>query len=101
LKRFPVDTLKIDRSFVEGLGADSQALAIVQGIVALAKALNLSVTGEGVEASTRHALLRELGCDRGQGYLFARPLAAADLVGLLTLTFQQAAEHGFGDRAAA
>jgi len=101
LKRFPVDTLKIDRSFVEGLGADSQALAIVQGIVALAKALNLSVTGEGVETPAQHTQLRELGCDRGQGYLYARPLAAADLVGLLAQTFPRPAEHSFGDRAAA
>jgi EAL domain-containing protein (putative c-di-GMP-specific phosphodiesterase class I) len=101
LKRFPVDTLKIDRSFVEGLGADSQAPAIVQGIVALAKALNLSVTGEGVETPAQHAQLRELGCDRGQGYLFARPLAAADLVGLFAQTFPRATEHDFGNKAAA
>ena len=101
LKRFPVDTLKIDRSFVEGLGADSQALAIVQGIVALAKALNLSVTGEGVETPAQHTQLRELGCDRGQGYLYARPLAATDLAGLLAQTSPWPAEHGFGERAAA
>jgi EAL domain-containing protein (putative c-di-GMP-specific phosphodiesterase class I) len=101
LKRFPVDTLKIDRSFVEGLGADSQALAIVQGILALARALNLSVTGEGVETPAQHTQLRELGCERGQGYLFARPLAAADLVGLWAQTFPRPGEHGFGERAAA
>jgi EAL domain-containing protein (putative c-di-GMP-specific phosphodiesterase class I) len=97
LKRFPVETLKIDRSFVEGLGSDAQAPAIVQGIIALAKALNLSVTGEGVETPARHAQLRQLGCDRGQGYLFARPQAAADLVGLLARTFP----NGPGDRPAA
>jgi diguanylate cyclase (GGDEF)-like protein/PAS domain S-box-containing protein len=101
LRRFPVDTLKIDRSFVEGLGADAQALAIVRSIVALAKALNLSVTGEGVETPAQHALLRELGCDRGQGYLFARPLVAADLVGLLAQTFPWPIEHGFVERVAA
>jgi EAL domain-containing protein (putative c-di-GMP-specific phosphodiesterase class I) len=101
LRRFPVDTLKIDRSFVEGLGTDAQALAIVRSIVALAKALNLSVTGEGVETAAQHAQLRELGCDRGQGYLFARPLVAADLVGLLAQTFPWPAEHGFVERVAA
>jgi EAL domain-containing protein (putative c-di-GMP-specific phosphodiesterase class I) len=101
LRRFPVDTLKIDRSFVEGLGTDAQALAIVRSIVALAKALNLSVTGEGVETAAQHAQLRELGCDRGQGYLFARPLVAADLVGLLAQTFPWPIEHGFVERVAA
>ena len=83
LRRFPVDTLKIDRSFVEGLEADPQALAIVRSIVALAKALSLSVTGEGVETAAQHAQLRELACDRGQGYLFTRPLPPAEIVGLL------------------
>lgn len=96
-----MDTLKIDRSFVEGLGADAQAVAIVRSIVALAKALNLSVTGEGIETPAQLAQLRELGCDRGQGYLFARPLIAADLVRALAQAFPQLAEHGFGDRAAA
>jgi EAL domain-containing protein (putative c-di-GMP-specific phosphodiesterase class I) len=96
-----VDTLKIDRSFVEGLGADAQALAIVRSIVALAKALNLSVTGEGVETPAQHAQLRALGCDRGQGYLFARPLVAADLVRLLEQPFPMLAEQGLSERAAA
>jgi diguanylate cyclase (GGDEF)-like protein len=76
LKRFPVDTLKIDRSFVDGLGEDSQDTAIVRSIVALAKALGLSVTGEGIETSVQREQLRELDCDRGQGYLFARPQPA-------------------------
>jgi EAL domain-containing protein (putative c-di-GMP-specific phosphodiesterase class I) len=76
LKRFPVDTLKIDRSFVDGLGEDSQDTAIVRSIVALAKALGLSVTGEGIETAIQREQLRELNCDRGQGYLFARPQPA-------------------------
>jgi EAL domain-containing protein (putative c-di-GMP-specific phosphodiesterase class I) len=78
LKQFPFDTLKIDRSFVEGLPSDPQALAIVPSIVALAEALDLGVTAEGIEAPAQ-AQLRELGCDRGQGYLFAKPLPAAEL----------------------
>src|SRR5262249_5647857 len=79
LKQFPVDTLKIDRSFVEGLGTDPQAVAIVRSIIALAEALDLSVTAEGIETAGQRAQLGQLGCDRGQGYLFAKPLDAADL----------------------
>ncbi|HEV7662291.1 MAG TPA: EAL domain-containing protein, partial [Chloroflexota bacterium] len=79
LKRFPVDTLKIDRSFVDGLGTDPQDTAIVQSIVALAQALGLSVTGEGVETTGQRDGLKSLGCDRAQGFLFARPCPAYDL----------------------
>ena len=85
LKRFPVDTLKVDRSFVDGLGEDPQNTAIVQSIVALAKALGLSVTGEGVETDLQRRLLRDLGCERAQGYLFARPRPAAELDAFLGL----------------
>jgi EAL domain-containing protein (putative c-di-GMP-specific phosphodiesterase class I) len=73
LKRFPIDTLKIDRSFVDGLGQDAQDTAIVRSVVALAKTLHLSVTGEGVETAEQQMHLEELGCDLAQGYMFARP----------------------------
>jgi predicted signal transduction protein with EAL and GGDEF domain len=87
LQRLPVETLKVDRSFVVGLGgSDPQAPAIVRGIVAMAKALRMSVTAEGIETAAQEAHLREMGCDRGQGYLFARPLPAADVDRMLDST---------------
>jgi len=79
LKRFHVDTLKIDRSFVEELAADERSAAMVQGIIAFAKSLGLSVTGEGVETTAQSDALRALGCDRAQGFLFARPLPAHEV----------------------
>jgi EAL domain-containing protein (putative c-di-GMP-specific phosphodiesterase class I) len=84
LQRFPLDTLKIDRSFVDGLGNDQQNKAIVQSVVALARALNLNTTGEGIETAGQQAHLRALGCDMGQGFLFARPAPAADMEALLS-----------------
>ncbi len=83
LKRFPADMLKIDRSFVDGLGQDTQATAIVRSLVALARTLALDVTGEGIETATQRAALLELGCEQGQGYLFARPLPPAETDALL------------------
>ncbi|MFZ5817142.1 MAG: sensor domain-containing protein [Bacillota bacterium] len=74
LKRFSVDTLKVDRSFVERLGQDVEDSAIVGTVISLAKTLNLKVTGEGIETAEQLAELRALGCDQGQGYYFTRPL---------------------------
>jgi EAL domain-containing protein (putative c-di-GMP-specific phosphodiesterase class I) len=76
LKRFPVDTLKIDRSFVDGLGSDPQDSAIVRSVLALARTLELSVTAEGIETPAQRTQLSMLGCEFGQGYLFSGPLAA-------------------------
>ena len=83
LKRFPVDTLKIDRSFVDGLGHDPQDTAIVRSVVALAKSLDLSVTAEGIETPTQQAHLTRLGCERGQGYLFSKPVPVSECDELL------------------
>ncbi len=83
LKRFPVDTLKIDRSFVDGIGSDEQDSAIVRSVVSLARTLGLSVTAEGIETEAQLAALRNLACDEGQGYLFARPVVAEALGELL------------------
>ena len=83
LKRFPVDGLKIDRSFVAGIGRDAEDRAIVQAAIAFARALDLEVTGEGIETERQLRQLRDLGCDRGQGYLFARPVPGDQVPSLL------------------
>jgi EAL domain-containing protein (putative c-di-GMP-specific phosphodiesterase class I) len=75
LKRFPVGSLKIDRSFIDGLGTDPEDTSIVQAIVTLAHSLNLAAVAEGLETSTQLEILRTLGCDYAQGYLLGRPLA--------------------------
>jgi diguanylate cyclase (GGDEF)-like protein len=76
LKRFPVDVLKIDRSFVDGMGTDSEDAAIVTAVVRMAHALGKEVVAEGIETAVQLAGLRDLGCRAGQGYLFSRPRPA-------------------------
>ncbi len=83
LKRFPVDTLKIDRSFVKGLSPDGGDSAIVRAVVTVAKSLNMDVTAEGVETEGQLAEVKALGCDRAQGFLFARPVSAERVAPLL------------------
>jgi EAL domain-containing protein (putative c-di-GMP-specific phosphodiesterase class I) len=73
LRRYPVDTVKVDRSFVDGLGAESEDSAIVAAVVGLGHALGLNVVAEGVESEMQLAELVSLGCDRAQGFWFARP----------------------------
>jgi EAL domain-containing protein (putative c-di-GMP-specific phosphodiesterase class I) len=79
LKRFPAQTVKIDRSFISGLPSDADDVAITQAVIAMAHSLGLSVVAEGVETAEQFALLRKLGCDEAQGYLLGRPMPAADL----------------------
>lgn len=74
LSKFPVDTLKIDRSFVTEMTASAQGLALVSTIINLAHALKLKVVAEGVETEAQAQLLRGLACDEMQGYLFSRPV---------------------------
>jgi diguanylate cyclase (GGDEF)-like protein/PAS domain S-box-containing protein len=83
-KRFDIQGLKLDRSFVSGLGASREDTAIVTATLAFASALDLSVTAEGVETARQLDHLRALGCQLAQGYLFARPLPEASLPGLLS-----------------
>ncbi len=77
LSRFPIDKLKIDKSFIDGLGQDARADKIVATIIAMGQGLDLLVVAEGVETEVQLALLRGLGCDVVQGYLTGRPLSAA------------------------
>ena len=83
LKRFPVDQLKVDRSFVVDLATDPDDAVIVQAIIALGHKLNLRVVAEGVETTEQLEFLRESGCDEMQGYLFGRPMIAGDFAALL------------------
>lgn len=80
LRKLPATQLKIDRSFVQDLEQEEDARAIVKAVVRLAHALGLTVVAEGVETSGQHALLRRLGCDELQGYLFGRPMPADELL---------------------
>ena len=77
LKRFPVEAIKIDKSFVSGLGIEQEDSTIVEAVVRLGQALGLHVVAEGIESPLQLGRLRELGCDRGQGYLFGRPRPAS------------------------
>ncbi|BDU70893.1 putative bifunctional diguanylate cyclase/phosphodiesterase [Mesoterricola silvestris] len=84
LKRFPVDTLKVDKSFVDGLGKDPESTAIVAAIISLARSLGMRVTAEGIETMDQMVHLQKLACDQGQGYHFSRPLSrekAEELLG--------------------
>lgn len=81
LRSLPIDIVKIDREFIAGLGVEDDATAIVAAIIGLAGGLGLEVVAEGVETSAQRDLLRELGCTSGQGYLWARPLPAEQVVG--------------------
>jgi EAL domain-containing protein (putative c-di-GMP-specific phosphodiesterase class I) len=79
LRRFPVKILKVDKSFIEGIEDDAEAETLVRAIVSLGHALNLQVVAEGIEHGGQLERLRTMGCDKGQGFLFGKPLTAEDL----------------------
>ncbi len=83
LSRFPFDALKIDRSFIEGLGMEQERTAIVEAIIGMARALSLDAIAVGVESDIQLAELRRFGCDYGQGHLFSRPLPTGDITRLI------------------
>ncbi len=84
LKKFPVNQVKIDRAFVDGLGEDRDDEAIVAAVLAMAHALGLEVVAEGVETEVQRDHLRALGCDVAQGYLYARPLPVDQVLAVIT-----------------
>ena len=84
LKQFPIDTLKIDRSFVEDLASDPKEEAIVSAIIVLAHSLGMDVVAEGVETTEELKILRKHHCDKMQGYLFSRAIPPADFEALLS-----------------
>jgi EAL domain-containing protein (putative c-di-GMP-specific phosphodiesterase class I) len=83
LQKFPFDKIKIDRSFVEGVGTDRASTAIVKATILLANSLDITVLAEGVERQEHLDFLREQGCSEVQGYLFGRPQPASEITGLV------------------
>ena len=83
MKQFPIDTIKIDRSFVRDLPKDSEDQAIAQAIISMGKALGMTVIAEGVETAEQQAFLRNHACDEMQGFLFSKPVPAQQLADLL------------------
>ena len=83
MKQFPIDTIKIDRSFVRDLPEDTEDRAITQAIIGMGKALGMTVIAEGVETAEQQAFLRSHGCDEMQGFLFSKPLPSRHMAELL------------------
>jgi diguanylate cyclase (GGDEF)-like protein len=88
LHSFPVDTLKIDKSFVQRLNLESENIGLIPVIISLAKTMNMNVVAEGIELVEQLEILRELDCGFGQGYFFAKPLPAEQLIKFLSSTPQ-------------
>lgn len=89
LKRFPIDTIKIDRSFIRDVTVDPDDAAIAQAIIAMGRSLKLHVIAEGVETQEQLAFLREQQCHGMQGYLFSRPVPAEEITPLLKKTLSE------------
>jgi EAL domain-containing protein (putative c-di-GMP-specific phosphodiesterase class I) len=83
LRQFPIDVLKIDRSFVQQISADPEDSTIVSAIINMGKSLKHLVVAEGIETQQQRAYLQTQHCAEGQGYLFSRPMAAAQFAQLL------------------
>jgi len=83
LRQFPIDALKIDRSFISRFGEDAESQVLVRSIISLAKNLGVAVVAEGVDTDVQNGMLKDLGCEFAQGYLFARPMTRAEAETLL------------------
>jgi EAL domain-containing protein (putative c-di-GMP-specific phosphodiesterase class I) len=92
LSRLPIDTIKIDRSFLRDLGGAGHDRSIVRAMTALADALRLNVVAEGIENPDQLRILRELGCAFGQGFLWSRPLEPADALAWMIATDDRSAD---------
>ncbi len=95
LHHLPLDTLKIDRSFINELGINSDKLSLTRTIVNLAKSLRMDIIAEGVETTEQQTLLTELNCDYGQGYLFSKPVSSTDAE-VLIATMEQLTKYSSG-----
>jgi len=93
LKKYPIDLLKIDRSFVKDITINPDSVAIITAIIAMAKSLNLSVIAEGVETEQQQAFLKEQGCCKTQGFLYSRPLPVDALTEFLKKNAEAAIEN--------
>ncbi|WP_372762476.1 EAL domain-containing protein [Pseudoalteromonas sp.] len=94
LKRFPIDVLKIDRSFVQDIGVDSNDEAIIHSTLTLAHSLGKECVAEGIESSHQLAFLKALGCDHFQGYLFSKPVSADAVLPLITRDWRDVFTQG-------
>ena len=83
MQTLPLDALKIDKTFVRGMGESFTSRSIIASMVQLAEALGLAIVGEGIETEADLEALRGCGCTYGQGYLFSRPIAFVDILALL------------------
>ena len=92
VRRFPVDILKVDKSFIDGVSEGGESSALTAAVIELAGILNLKPVAEGIERADQLERLRELKCDLGQGFLFARPLAPAALEAMLEERVEMQAE---------
>jgi EAL domain-containing protein (putative c-di-GMP-specific phosphodiesterase class I) len=84
LKQFPVDVIKIDQSFVRNINIDPDDSAIIKALIGLGKSLSIRIVAEGIENHAQSTFLAEHGCDCGQGYLFSRAVAAAEVPELIS-----------------
>jgi diguanylate cyclase (GGDEF)-like protein len=93
LRQYPVDTVKIDLTFIEGLGRDATSETIVAAIIQLAHGFGIEVVAEGVESAVQHHILADLGCDSCQGFYFARPMAAESIAALIDIRADGTRQH--------
>jgi diguanylate cyclase (GGDEF)-like protein/PAS domain S-box-containing protein len=93
LKRFPIDTLKIDQSFVRDMGEDGSDRALIEAVIAMAHGLGMTVIAEGVETAEQARLLRQMNCHHGQGYLYSRPVPADQFEAAASAIAAMSARH--------